>query len=51
MYCVALVITNYIYSALCSERGEIPFFIVIMMVMFAEIIYSGELIVHFVTQL
>lgn len=51
MYCAALVLTNYIYSALCSDRGEIPFFIVIMMVMFAEIIYSGELIVHFVTQL
>lgn len=50
-YCAALVLTNYIYSALCSSKGEIPFFVTTMIVMFAEIIYSGKLLVHFVTQL
>jgi hypothetical protein len=50
-YCITLLLSNYIYSSICSEKGELPFLIIFEIVLFAEIIYDGLLLISFINHL
>lgn len=48
VYCAVLLITNLCYSLCCNERTEFAYLIVFEMVLFAEVIYSGILLITFI---
>lgn len=48
LYCVGILLTNFIYSSICYKTGELPFLVAYEMVMFAEIVYYGNLLLKFI---
>lgn len=51
LYCVNILLTNFLYSSICYKTGEIPFLIAFEAVMFAEIVYYGNLLIKFIDEL
>jgi hypothetical protein len=50
-YCFVLLLSNFIYSSICNEKGELAYLIVFEIVLFAEIIYDGTLLMTFIDNL
>lgn len=51
LYSVTLLLTNLNYSLICNNRGDLPLLVVFMIVLFAEIIYNGTLLITFINEL
>ena len=48
LYSITLLLNNLNYSLICNHRGDIPLLVVFMIVLFAEIIYNGTLLITFI---
>jgi hypothetical protein len=51
LYSLTLLLTNLNYSLICNTRGEMPLLVLFTIVLFAEIIYDGMLLVTFINNL
>jgi hypothetical protein len=51
LYTVVILITNLNYSLLCNIKGDLPILIFYEIVLFAEVIYNGSLLIKFVGEL
>jgi hypothetical protein len=48
LYSVVILLTNLNYSVLCNPKGDLPLLIFYEIVLFAEIVYNGSLLLQFV---
>jgi hypothetical protein len=51
LYSVVLLLTNLNYSLMCNTRGDLVLLVVFEIVLFAEIIYNGTLLIKFINDL
>jgi hypothetical protein len=51
LYSVVILLTNLNYSVLCNIKGDFPLLIFYEIVLFAEIIYNGTLLIRFIDEL
>jgi hypothetical protein len=51
LYSLTLLLTNLNYSLICNTRGDLPLLVTFLIVLFAEIIYNGTLLISFINNL
>lgn len=51
LYCTVLLVNNLNYSLICNTRGDFPLLVLFTICLFAEIIYSGTLLITLINNL